>query len=62
MLTSSVLDHGFEPQSGQTQGYKIGNGCFSTKQTALKSENEHCMNQDNVSEWSGMSTRRLLFQ
>ena len=29
VLTSSVVDHGFEPRSGQTKYYKIGICCFS---------------------------------
>ena len=29
VLTSSVVDHGFEPRSGQTKDYKIGICCFS---------------------------------
>ena len=38
--------------------------CFSTKYTVLKSKNKDWLarNQDNVSEWSDMSTRGLLFQ
>ena len=33
MLTSSVVDRGFEPRSGQTNDYKIGICCFSAKHT-----------------------------
>jgi hypothetical protein len=29
MLTSSAVDRGFEPQSGQTKDYEIGICCFS---------------------------------
>jgi hypothetical protein len=64
MLASSVLDCGFEPRLGQTKDYKIGICCFSAKHTALrrKSKDWLARNQDNVSEWSGMSTRGQLFQ
>ena len=30
ILTSSVVDREFEPQSGQTKDYNIGMCCFST--------------------------------
>jgi hypothetical protein len=64
MLTSSVVDRGFEPWSGQTKDYKIGMCCFSAKHVALRRKSKEWLarNQDNVCEWSGMSTRRLLFQ
>jgi hypothetical protein len=35
MLALSVVDHGFETQSGQTKDYKIGICCFSAKHAAL---------------------------
>jgi hypothetical protein len=35
VLTSSAVDRGFEPRSGQTKDYKIGICCFSTKYAAL---------------------------
>ena len=62
MLALSVVDHGFETQSGQTKDYKIVFCCFSTKHAALsiKSKDWLAQNQDNVSEWSDMSTRGLL--
>jgi hypothetical protein len=64
MLTLSVVDHGFEPQSGQTKDYKIGICCFSARHIALRRKNKNWLarNQNNVSEWSDMSTRGLLFQ
>ena len=64
MLASSEIDCGFEPQSGQTKDYKIGICCFFAKYAALrwKSKDWLSQNQDNVSEWSDMSTRGLLFQ
>jgi hypothetical protein len=64
MLASSVVDRGFEPWSDQTKDYKIGICCFSTKHAAYgrKSKDWLARNQNNVSEWSDMSTSRLLFQ
>ena len=64
VLASTAIDRGFEPQSGQTKDYKIGNCCFSDKHAALrrKSKDRLARNQNNVSEWSDMSIRRLLFQ
>ena len=66
MLTSSAVDHGFQPRSGQTKDYKIGICCFSIKHAALRRKSEDWLardrNQNNVFEWSDMSTRRLLFQ
>jgi hypothetical protein len=64
MLVSSAVDHGFEPWSGQTKDFKIGICCFSAKHTALrrKSKNWLARNQNNVCEWSEMSTHGLLFQ
>ena len=35
MLTSSVVDGGFESLSGQTKDYEIGICCFSAKHAAL---------------------------
>jgi hypothetical protein len=64
VLASSAVDRGLEPWSGQTKDYKIGICCFSTKHAALrrKSKDWFAHNQNNVSEWSDMSTHRLLFQ
>ena len=64
VLTSSAVDRGFEPWSGQTKDYKIGICCFSAKHAALrrKSKDWSARNQNNVYEWSDMSTRGLLFQ
>ena len=64
VLASSVVDRGFEPQSGQNKDYKIGICCFSTKETALRRKSKEWLtrNENNVSERSDMSTRRLLFQ
>jgi hypothetical protein len=59
VLASSAVDRG----SGQTKDYTIGICCFSAKHAALrwKSKDWLARNQNNVSEWSDMSTRGLLF-
>jgi hypothetical protein len=64
VLVSSAVDRGFEPWSGQVKDYEIGICCFSVKHAALrrKSKDWLARYQNNVSEWSDMSTRRLLFQ
>ena len=64
VLDSSVVDRGFESQSGQTKYYTVGICCFSAKHTAWRSKSKDWLawNQNNVYEWSDMSTRRLLFQ
>jgi hypothetical protein len=64
MLSSSAVDRGFELLSGQTKDYKIGICCFSAKHAALRSKSKDWLarNQDNLSEWSDISPRRLLFQ
>ena len=35
VFASSAVDRGFEPRSGQTKDYKIGNCCLRTKRTSL---------------------------
>ena len=64
VLASSTVDRGFEPRSGQTKDYKLGICCFSAKHAVLrrKSKDWLARYQNNVSEWSDMSTRGLLFQ
>ena len=49
MFTSSVVDRGFEPLSGQTKDYKICICCFSAKHTALKRKGKSWLawNKDN---------------
>ena len=61
---SSTVDREFEPRSGQTKDYKIGTCCFSAKHAALRRKGKDWLarNQNNVSEWSNMSARGLLFQ
>ena len=64
VLVSSVVDRGFEPLSGQTKDYKIASCCFSSKHSVLRSKSKDWLarNQNNVSEWSNMSTQGLLLQ
>jgi hypothetical protein len=63
-LTSSVVDCGFKSRSGKINDNKIGICFFSAKHAALrrKSKDWLAQNQNNVSEWSDMSTGRMLFQ
>ena len=51
MLSSSVVDRGFESRLGQTKNYKIGICCFSAKDAALRKKNKDWLarNQDNES-------------
>ncbi len=64
VLASSAVDRGLEARSGQTKDYAIGICCFSAKHAALrrKSKDWLARNQNNVSEWSDISTCGLLFQ
>jgi hypothetical protein len=65
VLASSAVDRGFDALVGSNQRlYKIGICCFSAKHAALrrKSKDWLARNQNNVSEWSDVSTRGLLFQ
>ena len=59
----SSVDRGFEHRSGKTKDYKIGICCFSAKHAALRRKSKDWLprNQNNVSEWSDMSHRGLLF-
>jgi hypothetical protein len=63
MLVSGGKDRGFESRSGQTIDSKIGICCFSAKHAALRNKSKDWLarNQNNVSEWSDMPTRGLLF-
>ena len=60
VLTSSAVDRGFD----ETKDYTIGICCFSAKQAELRSKNRDWLarNQNNVSEWSDILIRGLLFQ
>jgi hypothetical protein len=62
VLASSVIDCGYELRSCQTKEYKIGICCFSAKNAALRRKNKDWLarNQNNVSEWSDISTQWLL--
>ena len=64
VVASSVGDREFESRSDQTKRYNIGICCFSSKHASLKRKSKDWMarNQDNVSEWSDMCVRGLLFQ
>jgi hypothetical protein len=63
VLASSAVGRGFEPWLGQTKDYKIGICCFSSKHAAFrrKSKDWLARNQNNVSEWSDMSTADSCF-
>ena len=63
VLASSAVDRGFKHRSGQTKDYEIGICCFCIKHVALRRKSKDCLagNQNNVSEWSDMSTCGLLF-
>ena len=54
MLTWSVVDHGFEPQSNQTNDYKIDICYFSAKYIALRS---NWLGIWIMCEYSNMSTQ-----
>jgi hypothetical protein len=64
VLASSAVDRRFQPRSGQTKDNTIGMCCLSAKHAALRGKSTDWLarNQNNVSEWSDMSTRRLLSQ
>ena len=50
--------------NGKTKDCNIGICSFSAEYAALRSKNKYWLsrNQNNVSEWSDMSTHGLLFQ
>ena len=64
VLSSSAVDRGFAPQSGQIKHYTIGICFISAKHAALrrKSKDWLARNHKNMSELSDMSTHGLLFQ
>ena len=64
VLASSAVDRGFESRSGQTKDYEIGMCCFFAKPAELRRKGKDwwARNQNKVSEWGDMSTRRLLSQ
>jgi hypothetical protein len=64
VLASNVMDYGFESRLDLNKDYKIGVCCcLSVKHTTLRSKSKYWLarNQDNMSAWSDMSTRGLLF-
>ena len=64
VLSSSVVDRGFESRSGQTKGCKISICFFSAKYVALRSKSNDWFdrNRYKVSKVRDMSSRCLLFQ
>jgi hypothetical protein len=64
VLAPSAVDRGFELRSGQTKDNTIDMYCFSAKHAPLRRKSKCWLarNQNNVSEWSDMSTHGLLFQ
>ena len=40
-VTTSTVDHGFEPRLGQIKEYKVSMYCFSAKHTALRRKSKH---------------------
>jgi hypothetical protein len=63
LLALSVVDRGFEPRLGQTKDSKIGICCFSDKHAVLRRKGKDWLakHQDEVSEWSGMSSADWCF-
>ena len=63
VLASSAVGRGFEPWLGQTKNYKIGICCFSSKHATFRRQSKDWLarNQNNVSEWSDMSTADCCF-
>ena len=59
VLASSAVERGFEPRSGQTKDYLY---LLLFRYARSIKEKESARNQTNLSEWSEMSTRGLLFQ
>ena len=57
VLAASAVDRGFEPRSDETKDYKL---VFVALRR--KSKDWMAQNQNNVSEWSDISTRGMLFQ
>ena len=58
VLASSAVDRRFEPWPDQTKDYIIGICYFSAKYASLRRTRKDwsAWNQNNVSEWSDMST------
>ena len=62
--SSSLVDRGFEPKSGQSKDYYIGSCCFSAMHTAVGSKNKDWLvqNHDNMFRVERHVHRRLLFR
>ena len=58
-LASSAVDGGFGPRSCQTDDNKIGICCFSVMNAVISRKRKDWLgrNQNNVHDWSDMSTR-----
>ena len=63
VLSSSVVECGFDPRTGKTKDYDICIFCFLAKDASLGSNNKYRLarNLNNVSKWSDIFTRGLLF-
>ena len=63
VLASSAVDRGFESRSGQTKDYQLVFVAYNAKHAELRRKSKDWLprNQDNVSEWSDMYIRGLLF-
>ena len=59
VLDSSAVDRGLGPRPDQTKVYKVDICCFSVKHKVLRNKSNDWLAryQDNVSEWTDMSTR-----
>ena len=62
MLASSAVDRGFESRSGETKDYQLVFVAYNAKHAELrrKSKDRLARNQNNLSEWSDISTQWLL--
>ena len=62
--TYIYIEHAFFSFHDQIKDYQIGICCFFTTHAALRRASKDWLarNQDNVSEWSDMYIRGLLFQ
>ena len=63
VLNSLAVNRGFEPRLGKSKYYENGICFFYTTHTALQSKRKDWLapNLGNVSEWSNMSIRELMF-
>ena len=63
MLVSSAVDRRFESRSGQTKDYQLVCVAYNAKHAELRRKIKDGLprKQDNVSEWSDVYIRGLLF-